>query len=78
MVGIDPSILSIQPPLEPFVERKLRARSQDDARDRARAVTMEMVADGRVLVARSWVDAARGGTLTLVFARHSAAEDETY
>ena len=78
MVSIDPSSLSIQPPLEPLVERKLRARSQEDAHDRSRAVTSEMVAEGQVLVARSWVDTARGGTLTLVFARHQFTEDETY
>ena len=78
MVSIDPSILPIRPALEPLVERKLRARSQEEAHDRARPVTSEMVAEGRVLVARSWVDTARGGTLTLVFAQRHAAEDEGY
>lgn len=75
-VPIDPALIPIMPSLEPLVERRLRARSQEAAHDRARAVTSEMSANGWDLIARSWADAARGGTATLVFARRDASEQD--
>ena len=55
--------------IEPLINRRLWARSQEDAHDRARVVTTQMEAEQWVLIARSWVSSARGGTVTLVFAR---------
>lgn len=77
MERIDQSPLLIQAPSEqPFVERKLRAPSQEEAHDRAHAVTSKMAAEGRVLVARSWIPSADGGTVTLVYARRHGDDHE--
>lgn len=68
MVGI-PSIVKPEPSPEPLLSRRIRARSQEDAHDRALTVTRKMESERWVLIARSWVPSARGGTVTLVFAQ---------
>lgn len=75
MVAIVPSIVAGEASPEPLVSRRLWARSQEDAHDRARVVTTQMQADQWVLIARSWVSSARGGTVTLVFARQEVSPD---
>ncbi len=75
MVTTDPWILATELSLHPLVERQLRARSQNEAHDRARAITREMEAEGQVIIARSWVSSARGGTVTLVFTPRAAGTD---
>ena len=75
MVAIVRSIVKAEPSPEPLLSRRIWARSQDDAHDRARIVTKQMEAERWVLVARSWVRSARGGTVTLVFTQKELTRD---
>ena len=76
MVSISPSTPGTHAALEAIVERKLIARSQEEAHNLSGAVTSQMVDDGWVLLARSWVEAAHGGTLTLAFTQRTAVQDQ--
>lgn len=76
MVAIARSIVKAEPSPEPLLSRRVWARSQDDAHDRARIVTKQMEAERWVLIARSWVSSARGGTVTLVFTRKEVRPDD--
>ena len=65
----NPPIVRIEPPQDALLSRRVRAKSQDDAHDRALRLTKQMESERWVLISRSWVRSAQGGTVTLVFTR---------